>query len=140
MTDESSGGGATADGGASGERLLPKGRLEASSDGVFAIVVTLLVLELRVPDAEHHLWKELADEWPAFLGYIVSFAFIGSSWIAHSTMTRFINSADGALLRLNLCSSAVLLGYAARKPGVAADDVAEEELHASRGNAGHHSP
>lgn len=66
MTDGSSSG-ATADG-AAGERLLPKGRLEAFSDGVFAIVVTLLVLELKVPEAERHLGRELADEWPAFLG------------------------------------------------------------------------
>lgn len=83
-------------------RLLPKGRLEAFSDGVFAIVITLLVLELEVPGEGGDLGHELAGEWPAYLGYFISFAFIGGSWIAHSNMTRFIKSADELLMRLNL--------------------------------------
>jgi len=151
-------------------RLLPKARLEAFSDGVFAIVITLLVLELKVPQTGGPLWHELVQEWPAYLGYFVSFAFIGGSWIAHSNMTRFIKMADAALMRLNLLLLLfvsflpfttslmathlndpgerlavvifginltlaallvdVLVGYAAQSPGIAADDVAEEELHA----------
>jgi uncharacterized membrane protein len=88
---------------ATGERrLLPKGRLEAFSDGVFAIVITLLVLELEVPRAGVGLWRELVHAWPAFLGYIVSFAFIGGSWVAHSNMTRFLAAADLELMGLNL--------------------------------------
>lgn len=83
-------------------RLLPTGRMEAFSDGVFAIVITLLVLELKVPTGGGDLWGELAHEWPAYLGYFVSFAFIGASWIAHSTMTRYVKASDAALLRLNL--------------------------------------
>lgn len=53
-------------------RLVPKTRLEAFSDGVFAIVVTLLVLELEVPPAGERVWHELAGEWPSYLGYLVS--------------------------------------------------------------------
>lgn len=83
-------------------RLLPTGRMEAFSDGVFAIVITLLVLELEVPRGGGDLWGELAQEWPAYLGYFVSFAFIGASWIAHSNMTRYVKASDAALLRLNL--------------------------------------
>jgi uncharacterized membrane protein len=82
-------------------RPLPKGRMEAFSDGVFAIAVTLLVLELEVPDGAD-LWQELAREWPAFLAYLVSFAFIGGQWVAHSTLTRFVRAVDGQLMRLNL--------------------------------------
>lgn len=82
--------------------LLPTGRMEAFSDGVFAIVITLLVLELKVPAGGGDLWRGLADEWPAYLGYVVSFAFIGASWIAHTTMTRYVKASDAALLRLNL--------------------------------------
>jgi uncharacterized membrane protein len=84
------------------DRLLPTGRLEAFSDGVFAIVITLLVLELKVPEAGGDLWRQLVDEWPAYLSYFVSFAFIGASWIAHSNITRFVKAADAALMRLNL--------------------------------------
>jgi uncharacterized membrane protein len=84
------------------DRLLPTGRLEAFSDGVFAIAITLLVLELHVPTGHQALVKGLEHEWPRYLGYFVSFAFIGGVWIAHSTMTRFLKAADPDLMRLNL--------------------------------------
>jgi uncharacterized membrane protein len=83
-------------------RLLPTGRLEAFSDGVFAISITLLVLELHVPTGHEALLKGLEHEWPRYLGYFVSFTFIGGVWIAHSTLTRFIKVADPDLTRLNL--------------------------------------
>jgi uncharacterized membrane protein len=84
------------------DRLLPTGRLEAFSDGVFAIAITLLVLELHVPTGHEALVKGLEHEWPRYLGYFVSFAFIGGVWIAHSNMTRFLKAADPDLMRLNL--------------------------------------
>src|ERR1700758_4300347 len=84
------------------DRLLPISRLEAFSDGVFAIAITLLVLELHVPTGHEALVKGLEHEWPRYLGYFVSFAFIGGVWIAHSTLTRFIKAADSDLMRLNL--------------------------------------
>jgi uncharacterized membrane protein len=83
-------------------RLLPTSRLEAFSDGVFAIAITLLVIELHVPTGHEPLVKGLEHEWPRYLGYFVSFAFIGGVWIAHSTLTRFIKAADPDLMRLNL--------------------------------------
>jgi len=83
-------------------RLLPTSRLEAFSDGVFAIAITLLVLELHVPTGHEPLVKGLEHEWPRYLGYFVSFAFIGGVWIAHSTLTRFVKAADPDLMRLNL--------------------------------------
>jgi len=79
-----------------------KGRLEAFSDGVFAIVITLLVLELHVPTGRAHLASALADEWPRYLGYFVSFSFIGGVWVAHSSVTHFIKAVDATLMRLNL--------------------------------------
>jgi uncharacterized membrane protein len=98
VTDSESGPAARAAG-----RLLPKGRFEAFSDGVFAIVVTLLVLELDVPEAGGaRLWSELLAGWPAYLGYVVSFAFVGGSWVAHSTLTRYTKAVDAQLMRLNL--------------------------------------
>ena len=81
---------------------MPTGRLEAFSDGVFAIAITLLVLELHVPGAHQVLVRALEHEWPRYLGYFVSFAFIGGVWIARSNMTRFIKAADVTLMRLNL--------------------------------------
>jgi uncharacterized membrane protein len=76
------------------DRLLSTSRLEAFSDGVLAIAITLLVLELHVPTGHEPLVKGLEHEWPRYLGHFVSFAFIGGVWIAHSTLTRFIKAAD----------------------------------------------
>jgi uncharacterized membrane protein len=79
-----------------------KGRFDAFSDGVFAIVITLLVLELHVPTGRQHLASTLGEEWPRYLGYFVSFAFIGGVWVAHSTISHFIKAVDATLMRLNL--------------------------------------
>src|SRR4051812_9288891 len=90
------------DGSAPATRTLPLGRMEAFSDGVFAIAITLLVIELHVPTGHEGLAAGLAEEWPRYLGYLVSFAFIGGVWMAHSNMTSFIKAVDATLMRLNL--------------------------------------
>jgi len=80
-------------------------RLEAFSDGVFAIAITLLVLDLAVPAATNsvqHLLHAIADEWPGYLGYVVSFASIGALWLGHNAITDYLEQADPTLLRLNL--------------------------------------
>ena len=60
------------------------GRTEAFSDGVFAIAITLLVLDIRVPPSEFDdLWSAIFHEWPAYLGYATSFSTIGGIWLAH---------------------------------------------------------
>lgn len=82
--------------------ILPATRLEAFSDGVFAIVITLLILDLHVPESPDRLVSQLAAEWPSFLGYLVSFSFIGGSWLAHTTLTHLLRMTDGVFLRLNL--------------------------------------
>ena len=81
-------------------RLLPTTRIEAFSDGVFAIVITLLVLELEVPDASAQPLRELAAG--CYLGYVVSSASIGGVWMPHAKATRFMAAADDGLMRLNL--------------------------------------
>jgi len=83
-------------------RLLPTNRFDAFSDGVFAIAITLLVLELHVPDVKEGFLHELGAEWHTYACYLVSFAFIGGTWIAHANLTRFIKGTDAALMRLNL--------------------------------------
>ena len=67
---------------------MATGRLEAFSDGVFAIAITLLVLDIGVPaDAGDALAHELAAQWPTYLAYVVSFATIGATWLSHSAIT-----------------------------------------------------
>jgi uncharacterized membrane protein len=77
-------------------------RVEAFSDGVFAIAITLLVLELHIPHGTGGLWHRLVHEWPQFAGYVVSFFIIGIMWVNHHSMFRQIVRADRPLLFYNL--------------------------------------
>jgi uncharacterized membrane protein len=77
-------------------------RLEAFSDGVFAIAITLLVLELHVREDSDSLWRGLVDEWPQFAAYLSSFFVIGIMWVNHHSMFRQIRRTDRQLLFLNL--------------------------------------
>jgi uncharacterized membrane protein len=80
-------------------------RLEAFSDGVFAIAITLLVLDLAIPVTTHStkdLLAAIGEEWPGYLAYIVSFATVGAIWLGHNAITDYLDRADTALLRLNL--------------------------------------
>jgi TMEM175 potassium channel family protein len=76
-------------------------RLEAFSDGVFAIAITLLVLELGVPTGDD-LWHELKDEWPSFAAFFVSFWVIGIIWVNHHGVLDHLARADRGVLYLNL--------------------------------------
>jgi uncharacterized membrane protein len=86
-------------------------RLEAFSDGVFAIAITLLIIEIGVPhvDADQSLSHELRRLWPSYAGYVVSFLTIGVMWINHHNMFKDIVRVDHTLLVLNLL---LLLGVA----------------------------
>jgi uncharacterized membrane protein len=77
-------------------------RTEAFSDGVFSIAATLLVLDLRVPDANGHLFSALVSAWPSYASYAVSFLTIGIIWINHHTIFGQLHRIDRPLLVLNL--------------------------------------
>jgi TMEM175 potassium channel family protein len=78
-------------------------RLEAFSDGVFAIAITLLVLEIGVPEAEHgELAGALGRQWPSYAAYAVSFLVIGIIWINHHAVLDHLERADRGVLYLNL--------------------------------------
>jgi uncharacterized membrane protein len=78
-------------------------RLEAFSDGVFAIAITLLVLEIPVPDVERGgLAEALLDQWPSYAAYVVSFATIGIIWTNHHAVFGYVTRSDRGLLFLNL--------------------------------------
>jgi uncharacterized membrane protein len=78
-------------------------RLEAFSDGVFAIAATLLVLELHVPPVgSGPLFALLLEQWPSYAGYVVSFLTIGIIWVNHHAMFALVRRVDRPLLFLNL--------------------------------------
>lgn len=80
----------------------PLDRFSAFSDGVFAIAITILVLELPVPDVDAPLAATLLEDWSAFVGYFISFSMIGGIWIQHSSLTRLMRRADIPSYALNL--------------------------------------
>jgi uncharacterized membrane protein len=78
-------------------------RIEAFSDGVFAIAITLLIIEVHVPAREHAetLGHELLRIWPSYLGYVTSFLTIGVMWINHHYVFNLITRVDRTMLLLN---------------------------------------
>lgn len=78
-------------------------RVEAFSDGVFAIAITLLILEIKVPPpGSGELSRELLRQWPSYFSFLVSFAFIGIMWINHHRLFTHIARSDDLLLIWNL--------------------------------------
>src|ERR1043165_7172616 len=76
-------------------------RLEAFSDGVYAIAITLLILDIHVPHVDHGLVAALAAQWPAYLSYVISFVIVGIWWANHQAILDAIRHSDHALLLLN---------------------------------------
>ena len=83
---------------------MPKNRIEAISDGVIAVAITLLVLNLEVPDpgSPVGLAQQLLALWPELLAYVISFLSIGIIWINHHTMLRRLDAVDHSILILNV--------------------------------------
>jgi TMEM175 potassium channel family protein len=88
-------------------------RTEAFSDGLFAFAITLLVLDIDVPEsAFNHLWRGIADQWPSYLGYATSFLTVGGIWMVHHGIFRRLQYANRRVMQVNL----VLLMAAAFLP------------------------
>src|SRR5450631_1289956 len=86
-----------------GPRLTTEtARVEAFSDGVFAVAITLLVLEIKVPGYDSDLGAQLLRQWPSYLAFFISFAFIGIMWINHHRLFTHIKKSDDILLIINL--------------------------------------
>ena len=79
---------------------MGKGRLEAFSDGVLAIIITIMVLELRVPEEAD--WRALQPLVPVFLTYVLSFVYLGIYWSNHHHMLHAARRVNGAMLWANL--------------------------------------
>jgi uncharacterized membrane protein len=87
--------------------VLSKGRMEALTDGIFAIAMTLLVLELKIPDLPKHasaveLLHKIGDEGPAFFSFMVSFLYCGLLWVMHHLAMHFVRHLQIGLVWLNL--------------------------------------
>jgi uncharacterized membrane protein len=82
---------------------VERGRLEAFSDGVFAVAITLLALNLFVAGPGHgSLLTQLGDRWPAFVAFLISFFTIGVIWVNHHALMQNVAAVDRTLLFANL--------------------------------------
>ena len=87
-------------------QLKETSRIEAFSDGVFAIAITLLVLEISVPQivafhTKNDLWRELSHLWPSFFAFLLSFVFILVSWICHHALFNLIDKVSPLFIYTN---------------------------------------
>ena len=91
--------------------IFGKGRLESLTDGVFAIIMTILVFNISVPElilftegdfASERLSAKFADLWPDFLAYVISFSTLGAFWVAHRRIFRWILYVDRPLIWINI--------------------------------------
>jgi uncharacterized membrane protein len=80
---------------------MPTSRLEAFSDGVFAIAITILIFDIKAPSNTQHLRPALLALWPSYLGYVLSFLLIGLLWVNHHVMFEHIVRSDRLLMFFN---------------------------------------
>jgi uncharacterized membrane protein len=79
------------------------GRTESFSDAVFAFAITLLVLDIQVPESQFNdLWRGIAHQWPSYLGYATSFLTVGGIWLVHHGIFRRVQYANRPLMQVNL--------------------------------------
>jgi uncharacterized membrane protein len=101
---------------------MATGRVEAFSDGVFAIAITLLILTIGIPSGHGPLGHELLRLWPSYAAYAVSFLTIGIMWVNHHTLFRHFERVDRPLLLLNILLL-MLIAFVPFPTRVAADFV-----------------
>jgi uncharacterized membrane protein len=79
---------------------MSKGRLEAFSDGVIAIIITIMVLELKVPHGSE--FSDLTSLWPVIFSYVLSFIYVGIYWTNHHHLFQIVNHVNGRVLWANI--------------------------------------
>jgi len=79
---------------------MTTGRMEAFSDGVLAIIITIMVLELKLPDGSSY--HALGRVWPALLAYVLSFAYVAIYWVNHHHLLKTVDHVTGGILWANM--------------------------------------
>lgn len=111
-----------------GVKLSDSTRVEAFSDGVFSIAITLLVIELRVGPHEHgRLLPAVLHQWPALLGFIISFLYVGIAWMNHHAVFARVRYVNRGLqwINMGILLTTALLPFST---GVLADALREGDL------------
>jgi uncharacterized membrane protein len=114
------------------------GRLEAFSDGVFAVAITLLVLNIKVPGLDspgellddNKLWPALQGQWPVLVAYGISFATIGIMWLNHHRLFTHIKRTNTILLLINLLLL-LLIAFTPVPTALLAEYIVRPDQHAA---------
>lgn len=115
------------------------GRLEAFSDGVFAVAITLLVLNIKIPGlesssttppADKDLWIALRGEWAMFIAYATSFATIGVMWLNHHKLFKHIKRVNNPLILINLLLLLIIV-FIPVPTALLAEYLVHPEMHAA---------
>jgi uncharacterized membrane protein len=114
------------------ERPMTKARLEAFSDGVFGVAITLLILDVRPEDGVTG-WQILAHQWHHILVFVFSFMLVGLYWVAHHHMMHFVTGTDRTLLWLNLLLLlfVVFIPFTAAQLSASHEDPSSIRIYAS---------
>ncbi|HEX9390842.1 MAG TPA: TMEM175 family protein [Usitatibacteraceae bacterium] len=117
---------------------MGKHRLEALTDGIFAVAMTLLVIELKLPETIHHasaaeLAQAVVDLLPKFISWLISFFVLGIYWYSHQRMFRFVRHIDGRLTSLSLIFLGLvsLLPFASALSGQATRALLSQVVYSS---------
>jgi uncharacterized membrane protein len=92
--------------------LAESSRVEAFSDGVLAIAITLLVLDLHTASEPGRVGHDILQQWPSYLAYVASFLYIGVVWVNHHSLFTRLGRVDTGLLWCNLGPAADRVGAA----------------------------
>lgn len=110
------------------------GRLEAFSDGVFAVAITLLILNIKIPGLDlpndRDLWNVLGSEWSMFAAYAISFLTIGIMWLNHHRLFVHIKRIDTILLFINLLLLLIIV-FIPFPTALLAEYMGRPDLHAA---------
>ena len=91
---------------------MEKGRLEAFTDGVIAVIITIMVLELKAPHEAS--WQALLENWPIMLSYVLSFIYVGIYWNNHHHMMHVVEHVNGKVMWANLHLSVLAVAVSVR--------------------------
>lgn len=100
---------------------MPKNRLEAFSDGVLAIIITIMVLAMEAPEGKS--WRDLGAVIPTFIGYIISYTYVGIYWVNHHRLLQSVETIKGRSLWANLLWMFLCPSFLLLRPGLLIQDL-----------------
>ena len=100
---------------------MPKNRLEAFSDGVLAIIITIMVLAMEAPEGKS--WRDLGAVIPTFIGYIISYTYVGIYWVNHHRLLQSVETIKVEACGPIFCGCFLCPSFLLLRPGLLIQDL-----------------